>query len=492
MRRFLKKICATGLAASMVLSMTACNNTANTNTTTQADNNTTPQAAQTTPQSQETTTQKNDTTTSGTPRHLTIGSWWVQYYDSTHTSVEDDPSYAGDLAAELKFENVKKIEEKYNVTFAWENLTYAGTKESINTSVLAGSPDCDIYLVDLGMAIPAAMNGLATDLKTVLPADDDLFTTQNNIKYLDLGDGKACILKRVEAQSTVESTYPLAFNKQLLEDNNLEDPRELYKRGEWTWDKFIEYCQVLTQDTNGDGTVDQYGFGGFGFETFEQLMMSNGGSIAAGTTETLSSAPVGEALQMLQDMYITYNVCYPYDNDSDTMRFIYRNGNIGFWPGAAWIAAYNADYDYNGEQGVTLEFDTCYVQWPVGPSGNQETNKGKVTSGEFYIIPAGVEDPELVYNVLYDMWNWYDGDTSIRDDEETLYWWYAVTDKDPEIQDQNFDVMFDCGSREQFDLWNSMGIEYDLESLINGTVTAAQFQETYKQQIQDALDAYFN
>lgn len=64
-------------------------------------------------------------------------------------------------------------------------------------------------------------------------------------------------------------------------------------------------------------------------------MMSNGGSIAAGTTETLSSAPVGEALQMVQDMYITYNVCYPYENNSDTMRFIYRNGNIGFWPGAA-------------------------------------------------------------------------------------------------------------------------------------------------------------
>ena len=221
-------------------------------------------------------------------------------------------------------------------------------------------------------------------------------------------------------------------------------------------------------------------------------MMSNGGSIAAGTTETLSSAPVGEALQMVQDMYITYNVCYPYENNSDTMRFIYRNGNIGFWPGAAQIAASNADYDYNGAVGTTLEFDTCYVQWPVGPSGNQETNKGKITSGEFYIIPAGVENPEMVYNFLYDMWNWYDGDTSIRDDEETLYWWYAVTDKDPEIQDQNFDVMFDCGSREQFDLWNSMGIEYDLESLINGTVTPAQFQETYKQQIQDALDAYFN
>ena len=478
MRKTFKKALAAGLAAAMALSMTACSkgNTENP-TTTASDNNQTTQAP---------------APSSSGPRHLTIGSWWVQYYDSTHTALEDDPSYAGDLPAELKFANVKTIENKYNVTFAWENLTYAGTRESINTSILAGSPECDIYLVDLGMAVPAAMNGLATDLRTVLPADDDLFTTQNNIKFIDLGDGKACILKRVEAQATVEATYPLAFNKQLLEDYNLEDPRELYARGEWTWDKFIEYCQTLTKDTDGDGAVDQYGFGGYGPETFEQLMLSNGGAIAAGTTETLSSAQVGEALQMMQDMYITYNVCYPYENDDNVMRFLYRNGNIGFWPGAAWIAASNADYDYNGEAGTTLEFDTCYVQWPVGPSGNQETNKGKITSGEFYIIPAGVEDPQLVYNVLYDMWNWYAGDTTIRDDAETLYWWYAVTDKDPEIQDQNFDVMFDCGSREQFDLWNSIGIEYDLVSLIEGTVTPAQFQETYKQQIQDALDAYFN
>lgn len=487
MRKTFKKVLSLGLAAAMALSMTACSGKNDEN----AGNETTT-AAPTQGDSTETTTAVPSNSNSGQKRHITIGSWWVQYYDSTHTSVEDDPSYAGDLPAELKFNNVKTIEDKYNVTFAWENLTYAGTKESINVSILAGSPDCDIYLVDLGMAIPAAMNGLATDLKTVLPADDDLFTTQSNITYLDLGDGKACILKRVEAQSTVEATYPLGFNKQMLEDNNLEDPRELYARGEWTWDKFIEYCQVLTQDTDGDGAVDQYGFGGYHPETFEQLMLSNGGSIAATTTESLSSPEVGEALQMMQDMYNTYNVCYPYENDDNVMRYIYRNGNIGFFPAAAWILASNADYDYNGAVGTTLEFDICFVQWPVGPSGNQETNKGKISAGEYYIIPAGVEDPETVYHVLYDMWNWYDGDTSIRDDAETLYWWYAVTGKDPEIQDQNFDVMFDVGSREQFDLWNSIGVEYDFISVIEGTMTPAQFQETYKQQVQDALDAYFN
>lgn len=427
-------------------------------------------------------------------RIITIGTWWEQYYDSSHTSLEDDPTYSGTLAAQLKFDNVKKIEEKYNVEFYWKNLTYQGVKESINTSILAGSPDCDIYLVELSFGIPAALNGLATDMKTVLPADHDLFTDQVVATYLDLGDGKANLLKRVEAASTVEATYPLAFNLQLLQENNLEDPRELYKRGEWTWDKFLDYCKVLTKDTDGDGTLDQFGYCGFIQETFEQLLMSNGASVATGTKEELTSEPTGEVLKMIYDMYNTYNICYPYDtsdNASDTMRFKYRDGNIGFWPGAAWILAQNADYDYTGANGVTLEFDTVFVQWPVGPSGNKDTNPGKVSAGEYYIIPAGVEDPELVFNVLYDMWNWYDGDTSIRDDEETLYWWYAVTAKDEELQQHNFNVMFDVGSREVFELWNNLGFYYDFSGIINGTVTPAQFQETYKQQVQDALDAFF-
>lgn len=491
----MKRFLALGMATVMTLSLAGCGG--NETKTTTDDTSASTQQEQTSNQTSADTTK--DTTTD-TPademRTINIGSWWTQYYDSSHESVEDDPSYSGLDAAHLKFDNVATIEDKYNCEFYWQNLTYAGTQESINNSILAGDPDCDIYLVELSFGIPAALNGLALDLKTVLPEDNDLFTTQNNIKFLDLGDGKACILKRVEAASTVEATYPLAFNKQMLEDNNLEDPRALYERGEWTWDKFIEYCKVLTQDTDGDGQIDQYGYCGFINETFEQLMMSNGANVASGKTEQLSSAETGEALQMISDMYNTYNVCYPYDfesgDDSTTMRGQYREGNIGFFPIAAWIAADKADYDYNGANGSTLAFDTVYVQWPVGPSGDAATNAGKVSAGEYYIIPNGVEDPETVYNVLYDMWNWYDGDTSVRDDEETLFWWYAVTAKDEQLQNENFDIMYEVGSRETFELWNSLGVGYDWSGLIKGEVTPAQFQETYKNQIQDALDAYFN
>ena len=72
-----------------------------------------------------------------------------------------------------------------------------------------------------------------------------------------------------------------------------------------------------------------------------------------------------------------------------------------------------------------------------------------------------------------------------------MWWWYAVTAGDEELQYENFDVMFDVGSREQFDLWDSLNVEMDLEALIRGDMTAAQIQETYRQEYQSAIDAYF-
>ena len=483
----MKKIIAMLLALVLVLSLAACGGNGGSETKPAVDNPTNPGSSDPQP------TDPEPSTPSGEKRKITIGVWWDFYYDSTHTDVLDDPSYAGNAADQLRWEIVDIVESKWNVEFEYVNLTYTGITESINTSILAGTPDCDVYLCDLGMGIPAAMNGLAVDLKTILPADSDIFTDQIVMSYLDLGDGKACLMKQVKGENVVEATYPLAFNKQMLEDANLEDPRDLYERGEWTWAKFIEYCQALTQDTDGDGAYDQYGFAGFKEDTFLQLLMSNGATIASGTTEGLSSAATGETLAMFYDMYNTYKVCAPYPeaDNGDVTRYQYRDGNIGFWPSAAWIAASNADYDWDGSVGSTLEFDTVYVQWPVGPSGNQETNKAKVTSGSFWFIPAGIENPEQVYNAFYELTNYYQGDVSVRDDLETMWWWYATTASDEDLQFSNFDVMFDIGSREVFDVYQSLGVAWDLEALINGTMTASQFQETYRQPMQDAIDSYF-
>ena len=502
-----RKVMAVVLAAALTFSMAACGDKTSTDDptpTTGATSGTEGTDKPSTP-----------STPSGTNDEIVIGSWWYQYYDSKNVedgdmnvspdwvsaqeAPDDDEATKETKAknrniAQLKWDNVKKIEDKYGVKFWWENLTYEGVTDSINTSILAGAPDCDIYLVDAGMAVPAQVNGLAVDLKTILPADHDLFTDQKIAGYYDLGDGKACIFYQVTGESAVANTYPLGYNKQMLEDNNLEDPRALYERGEWTWDKFLEYCQVLTQDTDGDGQNDQWGFCGFVEETFTQLMLSNGGNIAKGTTEGMSSTPVGETLQMIQDMWVTYNICPPYDFEGEpwnSMRSFYREGTVGFFPIAVWIANSNGDYSA-GSPETNLTWDTVYCPWPVGPSGNQETNahENDVPSGAF-IIPAGVAEPEKVFNVMYDFWNWMDGDVSLRDDKSALNWWYNENAFEKELQEENFNVMQYMGTRTTFDLFQAIGVSYDLNSIINGTMTPAQYQETYKQQVQDALDSYF-
>ncbi len=424
------------------------------------------------------------------PRHILIGTTWDMYWDSTHESIDVNPYYSGKETDQMIFENVKKVEEENNVTFEYVNMLYAGAQESINTSILAGTPDVDIYTVGLAIGAPAVANGYAVDLRDVLPADHPVLTGEDPIMtYIDTGDGSVSLLTANNKENIVGSTYPLSFNLQMIQDANLEDPRDLVERGEWTWDKFREYCKALTKDTDGDGTIDVYGFGGWPGDYMPNILMSNGTYIAATATENLSSPEVAECLQFVQDLNLVDGVMYPIpeENGWDICRVLYRDQKVAFCPNAAWIMSSNDDYGYQSGTPV-LDFDMVFVPWPVGPSGNAETNKHKVAESSCFMIPVGTEDPELVFNVLYDIQNWFNGDLSIRDDEEALDWWYGVTAKDIDLQDHNFEVMYQMGLKQQYEMVSNLGFELPFRELIAGDYTVAQFQETYKQQVQDAID----
>lgn len=485
-----RKILSLGLAAAMALSVTACGPAASSSSNA------------TTPAGNDATTADNNQTPSGEKRIIRMGTWWDTYYDSSNDSVESDPSYDGNPVSEMRFENVAKIEKKYNCEFYWTNLTYEGTIESINNSILAGTPDCDVYLVEAGMGIPAAVNGLVTDLKTILPEDADILTEQKYMSFLDLGDGTAHLFYPVSAEAQVTATWPLAFNKEMLDNAGLEDPRDLYARDEWTWDKFLEYCKALTKDTNGDGENDQFGYVGFAKETLENLCFSNGTSItkvdANGKwVENITSSEVTEVLNFISKMYLEDKVCFPYDDAEggspwESMRLkAAKTNTVGFWPCANWVAGNENFYPADGTEGVP--FTMCFVQWPVGPSGDKATNAGKNSFKDtFYIIPKGVKDPVTVYNMMCDYFNWYDGDIELRDDKEALKWWYEANAATEELQVKNFDCMNAIGAKTTPDPWDSIQVEMDLTGFVMGRVTVSELQETNKLVYQDALDNLLN
>jgi len=58
-------------------------------------------------------------------------------------------------------------------------------------------------------------------------------------------------------------TYIMLFNKQLISDNDMEEPYQLVRDGTWTIDAFAEMCKNISMDVNGDALMDEndrYGY----------------------------------------------------------------------------------------------------------------------------------------------------------------------------------------------------------------------------------------
>lgn len=484
-KKNIHKLIALGLSMSMIMGLTACGGSSGDSAQTQTPAANTNNEAQTPAadsgddKAQGSSEKDSSAPSSQGHRVLKVGCWYPHYYDSTHTSIDDNPSMSDPDEAQMQFDNLKAVEEKYDVEIEFVNLTFNGVKESINTSILAGQPDCDIYEVDLQFGIPAALNGFATNLNEVLPADADVISDQRIFSGVDIGTGDGTYLFRsVTGDSILQDTNMLAFNKQMLDEAGLEDPNALYEKGEWTWNKWREYMLALTQDTDGDGVTDVYGYGAVWTTLFSNLLMSNGTGVAMGPTESFSSPEVAEVLDFIYNMYNVDHVAYPWNADDwDANQNAYMDGKVAFFIDAAWISDANKDSE--------LSFDVTWCPWPIGPSGNQDTNALKSASkGSAWMIPAGVKDPEFVYTVFEDWANWYQGDIDVRD--SNLTWW-----EDAAITEENYAVMKYMGSRSCVDVWEALGLEWDFPKLLTGEMTAAQFQETYKQSVQDALDGFY-
>lgn len=470
MKKSSKKLLALGLSAAMVLGLTACGGSSDT-----PANNVTDSAANTnnTSTAANNNTDSEEFTRPAEKRVITIGTWFDHYYTSDHTSIEDNPNVTDVEAAQMQLDNMRAIEEKYNVELRFVNLTWDGTIESINTSIMAGQPDCDIYEVDVQFGVPAAFNGYAAALEDIAPAGADVLTTQQILKPLDIGTEKTYLFKTVTLGDQLGG-YPLGFNMDMINEAGLENPQDLWDRGEWTWDKFEEYCVALTKDTDGDGVTDVYGYSGWWTNMLANLLMSNGATIAAGANETLSSAETGEVLNFINTLYNVDKCARPWDADDwDSNNSCYKTGETCFFIAPAWTITPDE-----------LNFEFGVVPWPVGPNGNKDTNNGMALAGNAYMIANGVEDPGFVYQVFEDWNNWFAGDTELRDDVE----WF----ENQMVSERNYNYLLEIGQREQFDLWQTITVEnFNVIGMLAGEVTPAQLQEQAKQEFQTGLDAFF-
>ncbi|MDE6203126.1 MAG: extracellular solute-binding protein [Lachnospiraceae bacterium] len=120
-------------------------------------------------------------------------------------------------------------------------------------------------------------------------------------------------------------------NKTILTQEGIELPDE-----DWTWDDFYEICEAVTKDTDGNGTLDQFGVVGY---TWSDAFDSNGVQLfdRKGTECHLTDEGVREAIlfmEKLDGLYDGYNVT---SRDFDL-------GNVAFQP--MFFAEYRAYKPY--------------------------------------------------------------------------------------------------------------------------------------------------
>ena len=405
-------------------------------------------------------------------RVIKIAMFYDAYYDSNDTKPEDNPGIVDMDMGQQMLDNVRRIEKKYNCKIEYVNPGSDALKTSLNTSVVAGTPDYDVYLTQMDWALPLAVNGYFTDLSTFDAPYLDKNNEKNIVNPFPVA-GTNCFFEK--GAKNVTANY-LAYNADMLEQLKLEDPQELYAKGEWTWEKFEELCIKATQDTDNNGETDIYGYGGDLTMTLREFLASNGAVLVKEDgTEGLSDAKALETFQFLGKLYGEDKAARPIVDDWYDGIAGWINNKCVFGPTQMWILQTTEDINFNYR----------IVPWPKGPNGSEKVaGQG---FNDYFAIPRGVKEPEKVYQIMEEFFGWFCGDTEFRDQD------MITLAEGCFLELEDVDTAFEIGTWGNKDIWSIIDTDYLVNSVFSGVVsgefTPAQAVESVKQLFQDEIDA---
>lgn len=135
--------------------------------------------------------------------------------------------------------------------------------------------------------------GILQELNTFMKSDpefqsDNIFTTA-----MEIGKGS----EDIQYALPYEVVPTMLFvNKTLLRQEGIEMPNK-----DWTWDDFMEICQNVTKDTDGDGRIDQFGTYNY---TWQDAMYTSGGSAFDNERQNVdfSNQYVIESLKFMKEL----------------------------------------------------------------------------------------------------------------------------------------------------------------------------------------------
>ncbi|MBL8057253.1 MAG: sugar ABC transporter substrate-binding protein [Anaerolineales bacterium] len=170
------------------------------------------------------------------------------------------------------------------------------------------------------------------------------------------------------------STFALYLNLDLLNEAGADDPRELAKAGNWTWDAFAEVTAkvaALGGDKYGYGASNWWGPYGV------WVNAAGGGFFNADRSGcAMNSDAAKTGLEFMQKIYSEPNWAVAYGEDPEP---VFRAGNLAMFQNGRWATP-----------GVrTVAFNWDVVELPNGPAGTA----GNWLFWGAYVVNAKTQHP---------------------------------------------------------------------------------------------------
>ncbi|MBN2472018.1 MAG: sugar ABC transporter substrate-binding protein [Anaerolineae bacterium] len=247
---------------------------------------------------------------------------------------------------------------------------------------IAGGVGADLYWMDqnhMALAAEGVLLGLNDCLANAEPnTAGDVNDYYPGILSVNEFDGEIYGLPWI-AQPVV--TF---YNRALFDAAGIDYPAE-----GWTWDDFIEIAKALTQDTDGDGEIDQWGFTANTWPPFYPWVWQAGGELI---NEDFTEAPI-DSPEFLEGFQFHLDIAYNPEFSASRETIAEQGFNEMFKAGQVAMFMGGAADDLDRVEGL----DVGVIHLPAHPETGLFTTFAWNAST---VVWAGTENPELACEAL--------------------------------------------------------------------------------------------
>ena len=310
-------------------------------------------------------------------RVIRFAAWW----DDTPTEDSADGIY--------RIEQQEKVKKKYNIDIQYINIPFEEYMDTVTASILAGEPLADMLVMEYKRALIPAKDGLLLPLNEFTTGISDVNNEQRLVKKLPTLGG----VEYAVAKGAITTVVGVHYNRKIFRDLNLPDPQELYYKGEWTWEKFLEIARAATRDMDNDGVNDYWGTSGWPADMVRHFAASNDAYFIHPDelTAGISDPKFIEAMEFVQRVVNVEGVHKVKSGNKTNWE------ETSTWKDGDVAMAIMYDWDLGD-----VEFEFGVVPIPRGPSGSGQWAFAN-TSLNGWFIPKGVKDPDIVYQIFEEL-----------------------------------------------------------------------------------------